>query len=185
MSATVFIGLGANLGDPAAQLAEALCRLGGAGTVRAVSGGYRTTPVGGGPQPEFLNAVCVLETSLPPEALLDYTQGVEREMGRVRTTRHGPRVIDLDLLDYGGAQYRSDRLTLPHAEMAGRAFVLVPLAEAAPGWRHPVSGRTARELLAAVPPGETVVRVVELDPDGARGAAAEDSPGQGSCSESR
>ena len=142
----VLLGLGANLGRPTMQLQEAVRRLASAGHVVRVSGIYRTAPLGP-PQPDFVNAVAVLETDLPPLELLRSTQAIEHEMGRVRGVRNGPRLIDIDLLDYAGEVFSAPGLALPHPRLAERAFVLVPLAEVAPRWRHPVVGYTARELL--------------------------------------
>jgi 2-amino-4-hydroxy-6-hydroxymethyldihydropteridine diphosphokinase len=154
--ARVLIGLGANLGDPRRQLAAALEGLAGVGHLRGVSGLYRTAPIGGVPQPEYLNAVCALSTLLSPEALLRATAGIEAAAGRVRGVRDGPRTLDLDLLDYDGLVLEREALVLPHPRMTERAFVLVPLAGLCPKWRHPVSGRSARELLDALPPGQAV-----------------------------
>ncbi|HEX8430623.1 MAG TPA: 2-amino-4-hydroxy-6-hydroxymethyldihydropteridine diphosphokinase [Longimicrobium sp.] len=145
----VLLGLGSNVGDPGRQLVAAVDALGAVLTVTATSSVYRTEPVGFAGQPDFLNLVVVGRTALEPEALLDATQEVERVMGRVRTFRNAPRPIDIDVLAYGARIIRSERLTVPHPALAERAFVLVPLAEVAPGWRHPELGKTARELLAA------------------------------------
>jgi 2-amino-4-hydroxy-6-hydroxymethyldihydropteridine diphosphokinase len=145
----VLVGLGANVGRPVEQLARAVRELGAVGEVRAVSSLYRTEPVGYADQPDFYNLVCELRTDLTAEALLDAAQGIEREMGRVRTFRNAPRPIDIDLLAYGDAVAETPRLVLPHPGIASRGFVLHPLAEVAPEWRHPVLGRTARELLSA------------------------------------
>ncbi|HYW08828.1 MAG TPA: 2-amino-4-hydroxy-6-hydroxymethyldihydropteridine diphosphokinase [Longimicrobium sp.] len=145
----VLLGLGGNVGDPARQIAAAIDELGAVVTVTALSSVYRTEPVGFAGQPDFLNLVLVGRTTLEPEALLDATQEVERAMGRVRTFRNAPRPIDIDVLAYGERIIRTARLTVPHPALPERAFVLVPLAEAAPGWRHPGLGSTARELLAA------------------------------------
>lgn len=168
--AIALIGLGANLGDPARQLAEAVRRLGGAGQVVATSSLYRTAPVGGVDQPEFLNAVCALRTELGPEGLLAAMQAIEAELGRVREVRWGPRSIDLDLLDYQGVVRETPGLTLPHPEMHRRAFVLVPLAEVAPGWLHPVLGLGADGLLQAM--GGAPADVVRAGPLGATRPAA-------------
>lgn len=146
---TALLGLGSNLGRPDAQLREAVSRLRRMGRVRRVSSIYRTEPVGGVEQPDYLNAVVSLEVELGPRALLSRLQRIEEEMGRVRTVRHGPRVIDLDLLDHGSRILEAPGLCLPHPAMHERAFVLVPLDEIAPQWRHPRLLRTARELLEA------------------------------------
>lgn len=156
--ARVLLGLGANLGDPAAQLARAVARLAEVVRVTAVSSLYRSEPVGFREQPDFLNAVCVAETTLAPADLLAATQAVEREMGREPTFRNGPRPLDVDILAYGGLVLRSPDLVLPHPGIAHRGFVLLPLAEVAPEWRHPVLDRTARELLLSASPLERVER---------------------------
>jgi 2-amino-4-hydroxy-6-hydroxymethyldihydropteridine diphosphokinase len=149
----VLLGLGGNVGDPGRQLVAAVDALGAVLTVTALSSVYRTAPVGFAEQPDFLNLVLVGRTALEPEALLDAAQGVERAMGRVRTFRNAPRPIDIDVLAYGERIVRAARLTVPHPALHERAFVLVPLAEAAPAWRHPLLRSTARELLAAGAPG--------------------------------
>jgi 2-amino-4-hydroxy-6-hydroxymethyldihydropteridine diphosphokinase len=143
----VALGLGANLGDPPAQLAAALRALRGRVRVDTVSSLYRSAAVGGPPQPDYLNLVCVGRTMLDPLSLLEETQRIEREIGREPTVRDGPRVIDVDLLAYGARIIDTPRLTLPHPRLAERTFVLRPLVEIAPEWRHPSSGLTARELL--------------------------------------
>lgn len=130
-----YIALGANLGDPSAQLQAALRSLRSASTLEvvAVSQFYRTPPLGPPGQPDYCNAVCVVDTALEPEALLDLLQGIENAAGRKRDgERWGPRLLDLDLLHMEGRVSRTPRLTLPHPELQHRAFVLVPLAEIAP-----------------------------------------------------
>jgi 2-amino-4-hydroxy-6-hydroxymethyldihydropteridine diphosphokinase len=156
--ADVYLGLGANLDDPAARLAEAVERLGRVLTVVAVSSVYRTEPVGHRDQPDFLNAVVHARTRLAPAEVLAACLRVEAEMGRVRTFANAPRRIDVDVLAHGDAVILTPSLALPHPRIAVRGFVLHPLAEVAPSWRHPVLGRTAAELLAAAGPPERVER---------------------------
>ena len=146
----VFLGLGSNLGDREENLREALRRLAGGVQIDAVSSFYDTDPVGYLDQRAFLNAVCSGQTELTPEDLLALAKSVEAEMGRQPTFRDGPRLIDVDILAYGNEVAITDDLAIPHPRMAERAFVLVPLSEIAPGWRHPVLGKTARELAAGV-----------------------------------
>ena len=127
--------------------------------VLASSSTYETEPVGEVPdQRAFLNACLRIETALGPEALLDACKAVERELGRAPGgVRHGPRPIDVDLLLLGDAEYRSERLTLPHAEVRSRRFVLVPLLELDPDLVIP-GGGPAAEALAALGPGQAVRR---------------------------
>ena len=158
----VILGLGANVGRPMEQLAEALEGLAGAVEVTSVSSLYRTEPVGRGDQPDFLNLVAVGRTGLAAEELLRAMQEVEARLGRVRTVRNGPRVIDIDLLDFGGRRIETPSLTVPHPGIATRGFVLYPLAEAAPDWRHPVLGKTARELLRSAGKLERVEKLGAL-----------------------
>jgi len=146
-----YVGLGANIGEPRRQLLGALDELDRLpGTrLRARSSLYRSAPVGYAEQPDFLNAVAALDTSLEPEALLDALQAIERGHGRERSFRNAPRTLDLDLLLYGDRVDRSERLTLPHPRMHERSFVLQPLAEIAPDAAVPGRG-TARGLLEAL-----------------------------------
>ena len=156
MTHSAAIALGSNLdsalGDRAANLRDAIRRLGDLGRVTAVSGFYDTAPVGLLDQPRFLNAACVLETELAPGDLLRALLEIERLMGRDRssTIAKGPRIIDLDLLLVGEVIERSPELTIPHPAMRERRFVLEPLAEIAPTMFDPVSGSTIAELLAAL-----------------------------------
>ncbi len=131
---TAFIGLGANLGDRAGSLRDAVRRLAETPglALGCVSSVYETAAVGVTDQPDFLNAVAEVQTSLTALDLLGVLLDIENKMGRVRTIRWGPRVIDLDLLLYGDAQIALPSLTVPHPRLAERAFVLVPLAEIAP-----------------------------------------------------
>ncbi|HEV2147687.1 MAG TPA: 2-amino-4-hydroxy-6-hydroxymethyldihydropteridine diphosphokinase [Longimicrobiaceae bacterium] len=167
----VLLGLGANQGDPVLQLARAVERLAQVLDVEAVSSVFRTEPVGHRQQPDFYNLVVRARTSLSPVTLLERTREVERELGRVRTFPNAPRTLDVDLLAYGERILDTPELTVPHPRMHGRAFVLVPLAEVAPGWRHPLLGRTARELLALAGTLERIERWGPLPPSGSRSSA--------------
>jgi 2-amino-4-hydroxy-6-hydroxymethyldihydropteridine diphosphokinase len=131
----VVLALGGNVGDKAGTLTKALRRLGGEPdiAITAVSRLYRTAPWGKTDQDWFVNACALGLTSLKPEALLDRVKALEVELGRVATERWGPRVIDIDLIAYDDVSLKTERLTLPHPELFNRAFVLVPLAEIAPG----------------------------------------------------
>jgi len=150
MKKTVYLGLGSNLGDRAAQLEQAIAGLATAGiTPVRCSSFYATEPVGFAPQHWFLNAVVEAETELMPRQLLRATQGVERSLGRRRTVPSGPRTVDIDILLYGGTVVSMPDLEIPHPRMAERRFVLVPLREIAPTLHHPTLRRTVAELLAA------------------------------------
>ncbi len=148
-----YIGLGANLGDPAAQLRAALRELQARVELLAVSSFYRTAPLGPPGQPDYCNAACAIASTLEPEAMLDLLQGIEQAAGRDRSgERWGPRVLDLDLLHVEGRTLQSPRLTLPHPELHRRAFVLVPLAEIAPDLLIPGLGRVEDMATASGPP---------------------------------
>ncbi|WP_294541861.1 2-amino-4-hydroxy-6-hydroxymethyldihydropteridine diphosphokinase [uncultured Rhodoblastus sp.] len=134
--ALVGLGLGANLGDPAANLRRAVEALARAGLrFEALSSLYRTRPWGVTDQPDFVNACALARTDLEPLALLDLIQATEQALGRQPTLRWGPRVIDIDLLFYDDRIWRDARLTLPHPGLMERAFVLLPMAEIAPETR--------------------------------------------------
>lgn len=158
----IFIGAGANLphpdhGSPRETLEAALGELGRRGvTVLRRSPWYRTAPVPASDQPWYVNVVAEVATDLSPDALLATLHAVEGLFGRVRSVPNAPRRIDLDLLDFRGeiASAGPGRATLPHPRMAGRAFVLRPLADLAPDWRHPVTGAPIQTLLAAIPPDQ-------------------------------
>ena len=157
----VLIGLGGNLpssaGQPPQTFAAALAALGQYGCrVVARSPLYRTAPVPVSDQPWFVNAVAQLATDLGPEALLAALLAVEARFGRQRSVPNAARPLDLDLLAYDEICLDGPDLVLPHPRLHLRAFVLRPLVDLAPDWRHPRLGRTARELLVALPPGETV-----------------------------
>lgn len=143
-----FLGLGGNIGDPAAAMAAALRALDAhdAVSVAAVSSLYRTPPWGVTDQPDFLNAVAAVDTALTARHLLDLCLDVERGLKRIRAQRWGPRVIDIDILLLDGVEWLSDRLQIPHPRMCERAFVLVPLMHLAPELR--VRGLTPSQWLS-------------------------------------
>lgn len=147
---TAYVALGSNLGDRMATLRSAIAALRQLGSVDAISSFYETAPVGLVEQPDFLNAVVALRTALPPQELMTELLRVEQQHGRDRgaPVPKGPRTLDLDLLSYGEIVMETPTLTLPHPSLAERRFVLVPLTEFAPQWRHPVSGKTAAILLS-------------------------------------
>ncbi len=145
-----YIGLGSNLGEPKDQLKKAIAALRHLPDSRltALSRLYRSQPMGPADQPDYLNAVAMLDTRLSPEALLDALQAIESEQGRVRgPQRWGPRTLDLDLLLYGAEIIDTERLNVPHPGLPERSFVLYPLADVAPELVLP-DGRSLRELLA-------------------------------------
>lgn len=147
-----FVGLGANLGEPAVQLHAAVRSLAALPhtSVQKVSSFYRSAAIGPAGQPDYCNAVAQLETALAPEVLLDALLAIEDAAGRVRGERWGARVLDLDLLTHGDTVCSSARLTLPHPGLTERDFVLLPLAEIAATAVIPGLG-TASELLARLP----------------------------------
>jgi 2-amino-4-hydroxy-6-hydroxymethyldihydropteridine diphosphokinase len=145
------IGLGANLGDPAAQLraaTAAIARLPGT-RIAKVSSLYRTAPVGYAAQPDFVNAAVAVETALEPRALLDALLAIERAAGRERTFKDAPRTLDLDILLYGDRVIDEPGLRVPHPRLHERAFALAPLVEVEPDAAVPGHGPAAA-LLAAL-----------------------------------
>ncbi len=146
---TAYVALGGNLGDPGAAFDAALDLLREIPGVRVarVSTRRRTSPVGGPPQPDYLNAVAEVITQLAPEDLLRALTGIENRLGRERTVRWGPSTLDLDLLLMEDLRRSGPGLLLPHPRMAERRFVLEPMCELAPEAVHPVLDRTMSELV--------------------------------------
>jgi 2-amino-4-hydroxy-6-hydroxymethyldihydropteridine diphosphokinase len=159
----ILIGLGANLpspaGPPLATLKAALAALArnGAEAV-SVSRFYQTQAWPDPDDPPFVNAVAQVETELSPASLLARLQEIERSMGRVAGPRNTPRPLDLDILDYDG-RIEAGPPMLPHPRMERRAFVLVPLADLAPDWRHPASGRSVKDLIGALADASQIVPI--------------------------
>ncbi len=159
-----FVSCGSNLGDRSAHLSGALAALKAHHGMRvtATSSVYRTAPVDHLDQPDFLNAVIRLATVLPPLTLLRVLQRIETRHGRQRSTRWGPRTLDLDLLLHGRTRCDTGELILPHPRMTQRAFVLVPLCELAPDLRHPGTGLSMRQHLQQLSPRQVVQRIGPL-----------------------
>jgi 2-amino-4-hydroxy-6-hydroxymethyldihydropteridine diphosphokinase len=160
MPELAYLSLGSNLGDRAAHLRLAIERLAEAGEVKTVSSLYETEPVEFRAQPWFLNCVVALETGKQPRELLQIALAIEESMGRQRSREKGPRTVDIDVLLFGDRVIDETGMRIPHPVMQQRRFVLEPLAEIAPEIRHPVLKKTARELLSAMPTGQSVRRVV-------------------------
>ena len=148
--ARVYIGLGSNLVDPAAQVQRALAALDRLPHARLLQASslYRSAPVGYLDQPDFINAVALLETQLMPHALLDALLALEKDNGRTREFKDAPRTLDLDVLLYDDLVLHEAGLTLPHPQMHKRAFVLQPLLEIAPDCVIPGVGRAAQAMAA-------------------------------------
>ena len=156
MSHKVYLSLGSNVGDRAANIADALSRLQAVGKVTAVSSLYETAPVEFTEQAWFVNAVAELDTQLDPERLMTSLLDTERAMGRERTKPKGPRIIDLDILLFDDGEFHSASVDIPHPAMHQRRFVLIPLAEIAPAVQHPSLHLTAARMLEQLPTTDVV-----------------------------
>ena len=161
----ILIGIGGNLesarfGPPRDTLSAALAAL-TAERIKILtrSGWYRTEPVPQSDQPWFVNAVVSLATELSAKDLLTVLQTTERHFGRIRGEPNGPRILDLDILDYQGEVMNATSLVLPHPRLHERRFVLMPIAEIAPDWRHPILGLTAAQLLARLSSEQQIERL--------------------------
>ncbi len=159
----IYISLGANLpslaGGPLETLRAALGMFPDYGLrVVKTSGFYRTSPVPASDQPDFINAVAATQSALSAEKILDALMQIEQKFGRIRAEKNAARSLDLDLIDAHGKILNSANLILPHPRLAERAFVLRPLADVAPEWVHPVTGKKLAALMAALPNGQRIER---------------------------
>ena len=162
-SVVVYLGLGSNMGNRQDNLDEAFDFLSQRLRVKKVSSVYDTEPVGNIEQPRFLNLVCQVYTRLAPTELLTLAKGIEDKLGRALSKSNAPRPIDIDILFYGDQVIETPELVIPHPRLAERAFVLIPLAEIAPDLRHPVSGKTIKELLRGVTERQGVFKFNQED----------------------
>ena len=164
-STDILIGIGANLVPDGFDTARAGCeaaiaRLPAHGiSITAVSPWFETAPVPASDQPWFNNAVIAARTRLSMHETLQRLHVVESEFGRVRAVRNEARVLDMDLLDYGGVHSQDNDVMLPHPRLHERAFVLLPLQDVAPDYIHPVSGLTVADMIGALPPDQPVRRM--------------------------
>jgi 2-amino-4-hydroxy-6-hydroxymethyldihydropteridine diphosphokinase len=156
MGNIAYLSLGSNIGDREVHLRDAIVRLSPCGQVKTVSSFYETEPVEFTDQEWFMNCAVALETELAPDQLIARLLEIEKEMGRERNQKKGPRIIDIDILLFGDLVVNAPDLTIPHPAMTTRRFVLEPLTEIAPEVLHPVLKKTIRELLEELPAGQTV-----------------------------
>lgn len=158
-----YLLIGGNLGDRMDALKQAILAIGEkAGQIKRLSSLYETAAWGKTDQPAFLNQCLLIETELDPLSLLTVLLGIEKEMGRIREEKYGPRTIDIDILFFNHLVYRSSGLSIPHPDMAHRRFVLAPLAEIAGRFRHPVRKKTISALLKACPDALPVKRLADF-----------------------
>jgi 2-amino-4-hydroxy-6-hydroxymethyldihydropteridine diphosphokinase len=161
----VLIGFGSNLGDSVQICLDAIERLRDHPCIRVIEASslYRTRPQMLADQPWFINGVLLCETDLTPQDLLLTIQDIERDFGRERKIRWGPRTLDLDLLTFGDHRINLPSLTIPHPRLHERRFVLVPLLEIAPDWLHPTMKVSGRSLLDQIPNDGTDQEVERLE----------------------
>jgi 2-amino-4-hydroxy-6-hydroxymethyldihydropteridine diphosphokinase len=157
----IFIGLGSNLGDRAYYLHQALAEIANSRQIimKKYSSVYETEPVGKNEQPQFLNMVAELESTLLPQDLLQRLKEIENTLGRTHTEHWGPREIDLDILYYGSEVFNDEKLQLPHPEIANRRFVLVPMREIAGEFLDPMQHLNMEELLQRCLDTKTVRKI--------------------------
>ena len=165
-SGLAYLGLGSNVGNRREHLTRAFAEISRLAPVARASSFYSTEPVGYSGQRRFWNAVVAIRWTGSPAALLEAVQQIERRGGRVPSFRNGPREIDVDVLDLRGLVRNGRDPILPHPRMAGRRFVLAPLAEIAPDWKHPVTGLTAKQMLGELPPRPGVRRIARAAREG-------------------
>ncbi|MDK2846200.1 MAG: 2-amino-4-hydroxy-6-hydroxymethyldihydropteridine diphosphokinase [Synergistales bacterium] len=156
------IALGSNIGDRLGTMRQAVMLLEERSLrISASSDVFETPPWGMENQPRFLNACVLAETDILPRALLELLLNIESDLGRIRRYKWGPREIDLDLLFYDDQVFNESGLVLPHPQMHRRVFVLVPLVQIAPDWRHPVLGKSIRELAGSMD-ASSIIRITRL-----------------------
>lgn len=160
-----YIAIGSNIGDSLTNCRQAIQAIGAekGNKIVACSSFYLTEPVGRKDQNWFINAVIAVETTFSPYQLIDFLMRVEKNMGRERKERWGPRIIDLDILFYENLICQENNLQIPHPEIAKRRFVLLPLKAIAPHLVHPILGKTVSELLDELPPGQRVIPLLEKE----------------------
>jgi GTP cyclohydrolase-4 len=161
--ATVYLGLGSNLGDRRQNLAQALELISQQAETEQISSVYETEPVDFKDQPLFLNVACHIATELTPRQLLNLGKKIEVALGRITSFPNAPRPIDIDILFYGSRVIHGRDLTIPHSRLTQRAFVLIPLAEIAPQLTHPENGKTITELLSNLESTEGVRKWAEAE----------------------
>jgi 2-amino-4-hydroxy-6-hydroxymethyldihydropteridine diphosphokinase len=162
--ATVYLGLGSNLEDRQGNLQFALEFLSHKSKIEKVSPVYDTAPVGNVNQPRFLNLACLIKTELSPSNLLAFIKGIEKKIGRKPGPKDSPRPIDIDILFYDNLVLETDKLIIPHPRLSERAFVLAPLADIAPGLKHPVSKKSVIQMLTELQrtKGDAIVTKIKV-----------------------